>query len=97
MSAVALYYIIGIALYKLADIDIMLPCIWTWLFDIHCPGCGLTRAFMKLIVFDFEAAFNFNPLIFIIAPAGVYYFFTDIKKFKINYTRVPHRDAIPES
>ena len=29
---------------------------------IPCPGCGMTRAFVSLIEFDFSAAFYFHPV-----------------------------------
>ena len=34
----------------------------------ECPGCGLTRACMHLIHFDFAEAFQFNMLSFIVFP-----------------------------
>ena len=37
-------------------------------FDFECLGCGMTRAMMHLIHFDFESAAYFNYLSFIFAP-----------------------------
>ena len=31
-----------------------------------CPGCGLTRMFISLIKLDVAAAFNYNPVMFIV-------------------------------
>lgn len=37
-------------------------------FDIECYGCGMTRAIMHLIHFDFDSALYYNQLSFIVAP-----------------------------
>lgn len=33
---------------------------------IPCPGCGMTRACMAILRFDFIKAFQYNPLVFIL-------------------------------
>ena len=38
------------------------------LFDVDCPGCGLTRAFLAALQFDFRAAFAYHPLFL---PIGI--------------------------
>ena len=75
------YYIVGLSLYIFAEIDILIPCIWYTLFDIKCPGCGLTRAFMLLLQFDFTGAWASNPLIFIVFPGLTFYIIKDFTKF----------------
>lgn len=30
-----------------------------------CPGCGMTRAFISLLKFDFTGAFSLNPSVFL--------------------------------
>lgn len=45
-------------------------CVFKSLFDISCPGCGLTRSFIAIINLDFHSAFNYNIIgipIFIIS------------------------------
>ena len=37
-------------------------CIFKTLFDIRCPGCGLTRSFRAIFDLDFYKAFNYNIL-----------------------------------
>ena len=48
-------------------------------FDIPCPGCGMTRAIISLLKFDFKASFTYNPLAIFVILALVYYIF--IRKF----------------
>jgi len=43
--------------------------------DIECLGCGLTRACMHLIHFDFSEAWNFNKISYIIIPIGILFWF----------------------
>ena len=36
-------------------------CISKALFNISCPACGMTRAFLSIFLLDFRAAFYYNP------------------------------------
>lgn len=49
------------------------------LFDIPCPGCGMTRAIISLLKFDFKVSFTYNPLAIFVLLALVYFIF--IRKF----------------
>ncbi len=42
-----------------------------WLFHIPCPGCGATRACLKLLEGEFGEAFRLNPNAYIIMAALV--------------------------
>ena len=42
-------------------------------FNIECFGCGMTRAVMHMIHFDFDSAMYFNPLSFIVAPGLAFF------------------------
>ena len=81
---IGLYYLIGLTLYIFAEVDILIPCLWYTIFDIRCPGCGLTRAFIHLLSLDFTAAWDSNPLIFIVFPALTYYIIRDFVLFVKN-------------
>ena len=41
-------------------------CIFQFLFGLPCPGCGLGRACISLIKFDFIGAFFYNPFVFVL-------------------------------
>ncbi len=43
-------------------------CLSVLLFKMECYACGLTRASMHLIHFEFVDAYFFNPLAFIVVP-----------------------------
>ena len=53
-------------------------CIFIYLFNVPCPGCGMTRAFLSLLKLDFKSAFIYNPTIFLM-PYIVYYIFGNPK------------------
>lgn len=44
-------------------------CISKMLLDAECPGCGITRGIMHLVHFDFQIAWDYNKLSFIVFPA----------------------------
>lgn len=45
-----------------------IPCIFSLLTGIYCPGCGITRMFMALGQLDFALAFRNNALVMVLAP-----------------------------
>lgn len=47
-------------------------CLSVLLFDIKCYGCGMTRAIQHIIHFDFEAAYLFNKLSFLVFPVLIF-------------------------
>lgn len=61
-------------------------CLFTIAAGVECPGCGLTRAMMRLIHLDFEGAWALNKLIFIVAPAlGIWWLIQLPKLYKKLY------------
>ena len=79
------YLLFSALLKSTTGIDICIPCIWQSIFDLHCPGCGLTTAFISIIEFDFKNAFETNWLIFIIFPLVIFYLIHDYVKFRNKY------------
>ncbi len=82
---VSSYLFLSALLKSKIGIDICIPCIWQSIFGIHCPGCGLTTAFISIIEFDFKNAFKTNWLIFIIIPLVMFYLIYDYVKFRNEY------------
>jgi hypothetical protein len=74
------YQLCSILLTLLSGIDIGIPCIWLAMFGSTCPGCGLTRATCALFRLDPVAAFQANPLVFIVLPALAYYVVQDFHR-----------------
>jgi hypothetical protein len=78
---IASYFVFSSALYAVSGFNITIPCIWNLIFDVHCPGCGLTKAFISLLKIDPIGAWNSNPLIFVVILVVSTYFILDFKKF----------------
>jgi hypothetical protein len=59
-------------------------CVSKVLLDIECYGCGMTRAIMHMIHFDFAEAYSYNKLSLIVFPLLAYIwtssFFQDLRK-----------------
>lgn len=51
-------------------------CLSKRLLDIECLGCGLTRGIQHLIHLDFQTAWDFNKLSFVVFPLLVYLYIT---------------------
>lgn len=51
-------------------------CLSRRLLDIECLGCGLTRGIQHLIHLDFQSAWDFNKLTFVVFPLLVYLYIT---------------------
>ena len=85
ISIVSFYFLFSVVLKAVTDIDVCIPCIWKSIFGFHCPGCGLTTAFISIIKLDFNNAIETNSLIFVIVPFGFYYMTQDYVKFRRKY------------
>ncbi len=55
-------------------------CISVIMFDIECYGCGMTRAIQHLIHLDFQSAWTFNKLSFIVFPLAIGMILWELKK-----------------
>ena len=63
-----------VALLVVANTPVSVPCLMRLLFDIPCPGCGLTRAFIMASRFDILGAITMNLLFLPITIGGTAYF-----------------------
>jgi hypothetical protein len=69
------WVVASILLFERTGIDARLPCLIKVIIGIECPGCGLTGAVQALLHGDLAAAWASNPLVFVVLPAGVCYWF----------------------
>lgn len=53
-------------------------CISKILFNLDCPMCGMTRAFIAIEHLQFDVAFSLNPLVFIVYLLFLYCAIQDI-------------------
>ena len=59
---IILYFFLSILLKMHGIVDITIPCFFSYVFDIHCPGCGLTRSFIEILQLNFKKSFEYNIL-----------------------------------
>lgn len=59
-----------------------ITCPIKWLFGISCPGCGMSRALMNAVLFNFDTAFSFHPLWILLLPSTIALALLYIKKCK---------------
>lgn len=76
------YFFVSVLLKAFTSIDITIPCLFKTFFNIRCPGCGLTHAFIHIIKLELADAWTANPIAFILIPAGSYYIIKDYLKFR---------------
>ena len=80
--------IIGMLLLYCALLRICnITCPILYLTGMACPGCGMTRALIACLKFDFPLAFRYHPMVFSL-PYLTFYFFCDGKVFRskmVNY------------
>ena len=76
-TAVILFILTSVLSKAYLGVGFTIPCVFTTLLDVRCPGCGLTTAAVALAHLDPVTAFDANPLIFVVAPAlPVYVWFS---------------------
>ena len=59
-----------------------ITCPVKYLTGVSCPGCGMTRACLSALRFDFSAAFYYHPLWIVIPPLAVLLIFLWAKRKK---------------
>ena len=75
--------------------DFYIPCSIHKIFHVYCLGCGVSRMLVSLIHFDFIKAFNYNKLLFILFPFGVFlyieFIYSIIKKKEPLYKKIDEK------
>lgn len=76
-------------------------CLSRLLLDMECFACGMTRAIMHLIHLDFETAYSYNFLSFIVFPLlcilWSQWFIKELKRYKQLKLELQSRNAITNS
>lgn len=80
------YIKLFLALIIIGAFYMMIECPIKFLTGVSCPGCGMTRALLSVIRFDFKNAFYYHPLWLIPIIYIVLYFYILKKNKKANNT-----------
>lgn len=83
LAALILYGIIAVLFYKHFGI----PCIFQKFLGIPCPGCGMTRALVALLHFDFAGALKLNAGIYVM-PVVILLIFKNARIFANKYLNI---------
>ena len=76
----------GIVLLIFLFLIFVYKCPFYLFFNIPCLGCGITRAYLAALHFDFKVAFEYHPLFFIVAPMIFYIAHRNKFKKHLSYT-----------
>ena len=52
-----------------------IPCLFKHFFGIDCIGCGMTRAILSALKFDFKAAFTYHSMFWSMPLLYIYFLF----------------------
>ena len=63
-------------------------CLVKYFTGVSCPGCGMTRACLSALRFDFSAAFYYHPLWIVMPPLAVLLIFLWAKRKKKSFFAV---------
>jgi len=88
LAIVLVYAVTGLLLRAFVGINILPPCLYTTLFHVHCPGCGITTATTLILQGRFADAWHTNPLAFpaivIILAALIRDYFKFLRNFNLK-------------
>jgi hypothetical protein len=62
-------------------------CLFKNIFGRECPGCGITRAVLSVLHFDFENAYHYNKLVIIVFPLLSYIWIRRIISYILHTDR----------
>lgn len=83
------YMLFSCILKIITGLNITIPCLFKTFLGFHCPGCGLTSAFIELLKLNPERAWDHNPLIFLVLPVGVLLLILSFLKFRKMHSNKP--------
>lgn len=66
-----LVYIVAVGIMRVFN----LPCIFIGLFNVPCPGCGMTRAWLSVFSLDFAKAFSYHAMFWAVPVIYLYFIF----------------------
>ena len=69
--SLTIFYIVILIVFGLLKI----PCLFKLFFKIECIGCGMTRAILSALRFDFKAAFTYHWMFWSIPILYIYFLF----------------------
>lgn len=64
---------LGVFFAVIGILVLLYHCPFRYFFGVACPGCGMTRALLSALRFDFAAAFSYHPLWPFLLPVGMYF------------------------
>lgn len=82
-----LFITFALLAYSAALYILPFSCIFKEILGFKCPGCGMTRALIALIRFDFKAAFEYHFMVWSV-PILYLCFLYDGKPFKNKYANI---------
>jgi len=83
-SFIVIFEFISILINWKLNIDIRIPCLFNFFFDIKCFGCGLARSFEYILDMNFSKAFETNSMIYPVILGVLILTIKDYKKFKMK-------------
>ncbi len=81
MNFIKMAVVFTIVLY-IYEITLGTVCYWQVLFNIPCPFCNITTAFLEFISFNFKKSFQTHPLLPLVFLNVFICFFSKYTKYK---------------
>ena len=88
LSLIKIYVLIlGVGLFYallFSEFNIKIPCLFNAVTGYLCPSCGISRMCIEILKGNFEKAYYYNRLIFILLPV----FFIFFVKWSVDYIKI---------
>ena len=68
--------LLGYGIFALLMYRLGVSCLFLRWFSVPCPGCGMTRALVRLLHLDFEGAFFYHPMVFFLPIMVISFLFS---------------------